>query len=69
MSQDPERGVDRVIRECDGRTRAMTRPESPNVGGILTLGKRYGARFIVHRGVVPGGASIILLQLGGYISF
>ena len=67
MSQDRERKVDRVIRECDGRTRAMTRPESPNVGGSLTLGRRYGARFIVHREVVTGRASIVLLQLGGYI--
>ncbi len=40
-----------------------------NVGGSLTLGRRYGARFIVNRGVVPGGASIVLLQLGGYVSF
>ena len=42
---------------------------SHNVGGSLTLGRRYGARFIVNRGAVAGAGAIVLLQLGGYISF
>lgn len=38
------------------------------VGGSLTFGRRYGARFIVDRWVVSG-ESLLLLQIGGYISF
>ena len=42
---------------------------SRNLGASLTFGRRYGARFIVNRGVVASGAVIVLLQLGGYVSF
>ena len=42
---------------------------SHTVGASLTFGRRYGARFIVDRGVLAGGASIVLLHIGGYISF
>lgn len=39
------------------------------VGASLTLGRRYGARFIVDRQPVSDGTTLVLLQLGGYISF
>ena len=42
---------------------------SHTVGASLTFGRRYGARFIVDRWVLPGGASLVLLQIGGYVSF
>lgn len=42
---------------------------SPTAGASLTFGRRYGARFIVHLGNVSGGTSIVLFQMGGYISF
>ena len=42
---------------------------SHTVGAGLTFGRRYGARFIVDRWAVPGGASLVLLQIGGYVSF
>lgn len=42
---------------------------SQTVGASLTFGRRYGARFIVDRWAVPGGASLVLLQIGGYVSF
>ena len=42
---------------------------SHTVGGSLTFGRRYGARFAVDRGVLPGGGTIVLLRMGGYISF
>ena len=42
---------------------------SPTVGASLTFGRRYGARFIVERGVLSGGGTIVLMHIGGYISF
>ena len=42
---------------------------SRTVGASLTFGRRYGARFIVDRWDLPGGASLVLLQIGGYVSF
>ena len=42
---------------------------SHTVGASLTFGRRYGARFIMDRWAVPGGASLVLLQIGGYVSF
>lgn len=64
-----------------GRARWLIRPAvragleydggdvSHNVGASLTFGRRYGARFFVGRGVLSSGASIVLLNMGGYISF
>ena len=42
---------------------------SHTAGCGLTLGRRYGARFIVDSWTVPSGASLVLLQIGGYVSF
>ena len=42
---------------------------SHTVGVSLTLGRRYGARILVERGVLQGGGSIVLVHMGGYISF
>lgn len=42
---------------------------SHTIGANLTLGRRYGARFTVDRWAVPGGAPLVLLHLGGYVSF
>ena len=39
------------------------------VGASLTFGHRYGARFILDRWALPGGEGLVLLQIGGYISF
>lgn len=64
-----------------GRARWLIRPAvragfeydggdvSHNVGASLTFGRRYGARFFVGRGVLASGASIVLLNMGGYITF
>jgi hypothetical protein len=63
-----------------GRSRWFVRPAlragieydagdvSPTAGASLTFGRRYGARFIVHVGNVSGG-TLVLFQMGGYISF
>ena len=42
---------------------------SHTVGASLTFGRRYGARFIVDRWDLPDGAPLVLLQIGGYVSF
>ena len=42
---------------------------SHTVGASVTFGRRYGARFIVDRWAVPSGAPLVLLHLGGYVSF
>ena len=43
---------------------------SETVGFSLTLGRRYGARIMVQRGLETGsGPAIVLIQLGGYFSF
>ena len=42
---------------------------SPTAGASLTLGQRYGARFIVERWRVPSGSALVLLHISGYISF
>lgn len=42
---------------------------SHTVGAGLTFGRRYGARFFVDRGVLSSGAPIVLIRIGGYISF
>ena len=39
------------------------------IGASLTLGRRYGGRLIVDRQRVSGGAVLVLLRIGGYISF
>ena len=64
-----------------GRARWLIRPAvragleydggdvSNTVGAGLTFGRRYGARFFFGRGVLSSGASIVLLNMGGYISF
>ena len=41
---------------------------SHTIGGSLTFGRPYGARFIVDRWLVSGEA-LVLLQVGGYVSF
>ncbi|MCY4675229.1 MAG: hypothetical protein OXD43_15965 [Bacteroidetes bacterium] len=35
----------------------------------LTLGRRRGARFIIHVGEISNGTALILFQMGGYLSF
>ncbi len=43
---------------------------SRTLGFSLTLGRRYGARIMVQRGLTTGsGPAIVLFQLGGYFSF
>ena len=42
---------------------------SPTVGASLTFGRRYGARVIAERWTLPGGEGLVLLQIGGYVSF
>lgn len=42
---------------------------SPTVGASLTFGHRYGALVIVERWTVPGGAALVLLQVGAYFAF
>ena len=41
---------------------------SETVGASLTLGRRYGARFMVHFGNL-GDDTLVLFQMGGYLSF
>ena len=64
-----------------GRSRWLVRPAlragieydggdvSPTAGASLTLGRRYGARFMVHVGKGAGGTALVLFQMGGYVSF
>ena len=64
-----------------GRSRWFVRPAlragieydagevSPTAGASLTFGRRYGARFMVHLGNAAGGSSLVLFQMGGYVSF
>ena len=42
---------------------------SRTIGTSFTFGRRYGARFIVHFGDFSHDPSIVLFQMGGYISF
>ena len=42
---------------------------SPTVAASLTFGRRYGARFSVHRGDETAAGVLVLFQLGGYITF
>ena len=42
---------------------------SQTSGASLTLGRRYGARFIFHVGNFSQSPPIVLLQMGGYFSF
>ena len=42
---------------------------SPTVAGTVTIGRRYGARLILHVGDFTGETTIVLFQIGGYISF
>ena len=42
---------------------------SHTVGASLTLGRRYGGRIIVDRQPGSGGPALVLIQIGGYISF
>ena len=39
------------------------------VGASLTFGRRYGARFIVDRQPLSSGPALVLIQMGGYITF
>lgn len=39
------------------------------IAGSLAMGKRYGARFTTHFGVLPTGNLLVLFQLGGYLRF
>lgn len=41
----------------------------PVFGAGLTLGRRYGARFLVDRVKTDSGAILVLMQMGGYIRF
>ena len=42
---------------------------SATVGASLTLGRKYGARVVVDRWTLPDGNALVLLQIGGYVSF
>jgi len=42
---------------------------SETAGASLTIGRRYGGRLIVHFGEVPSGTTLVLFQMGGYVSF
>ena len=42
---------------------------SETLGVGLTLGRKYGARISVDRGFGTGGPDIVLVHLGGYITF
>ena len=42
---------------------------SETAGASLTLGQKYGARFIVHFGEAERGSTPALFQMGGYVSF
>ena len=42
---------------------------SQTAGASLTFGRRYGARVIVHLGDFVGGNTLVLFQMGGYVSF
>lgn len=64
-----------------GRSRRTVRPAlragieydggdvSHIVGASLTLGRRYGTRILVDRGVLQGGGSVVLVHMGGYLAF
>lgn len=39
------------------------------VGAGVTLGRRYGGRVTVDRQPLAGGATLVLIQIGGYIAF
>lgn len=64
-----------------GRSRWLVRPAlragieydggdvSPTAGASLTLGRRYGARFMVQVGNGSGGTTLVFFQVGGYVSF
>ena len=39
------------------------------VGGSLTLGRRYGARFVVDGWRTNAGGALVLLHIAGYVSF
>ena len=41
---------------------------SETVGASLTVGRRYGARFMVHFGNLSDD-TLVLFQMGGYLSF
>ena len=42
---------------------------SSTAAATLTFGRRYGARFSVHRGDETAAGVLVLFQLGGYITF
>ena len=42
---------------------------SETAGASLTLGRRRGARFILHFGKVSDGSTLVLFQMGGYVTF
>ena len=39
------------------------------VGVSLTLGRRYGGRVIIDRQPLSDGVTLVLIQIGGYLSF
>ena len=41
------------------------RTESPRVGASLPVGRRYGGRIIIDRQPLSGGATLVLMQIGG----
>ena len=42
---------------------------SETAGASLTFGRRHGARFILHFGELSDGSTLVLLQMGGYVTF
>ena len=42
---------------------------SETAGASLTFGRRQGARFMLQFGEVPDGSTLVLFQMGGYVTF
>lgn len=42
---------------------------SSTLGASVTFGRKYGARFVVDRWALPGGAGVVLMQVGAFFSF
>ena len=42
---------------------------STTLGASLTMGRKYGARFIVDRWTVPNGVGLTIVQVGAFFSF
>ena len=66
----PVAGTPRVAFPVGSTSNTGTQGDvSPTVGASLTFRYRYGARFIVEHWTVPGGAALVLLQVGTYFAF